>query len=381
MTSRHVRVTVGTGPAAARHSYYLKLDASTPIQWLNCEPCPEHPPQSGPVFNPSDSPTFSFLEGSKQQCVPKYGFEPAGAKCAFHLAGPGGLSVHGYAAHDDMHYEGHPPHKAILFACSHATRGFASEGVFAGAATLSRAPASLAMQAAARGLARFSYCLSSGETETGRHGFLRFGSDVPHNAQFQTTKMLPALGTTTTTGSASSSAYGYYVSLVGVSVGSRRLDMVRPEMFLRRKDDGEQGGAMIDLGTPVTVMVQDAYNAIEEAMWSDLERQGAERVKLPGHGLCVRATEAVKRRLQSLSLHFAGAEEKEATMVVSPEHLFWTTDDKQAGHIACLAMTPGRRTIIGAFQQVDTRFVFDLKDDKVSFAPESCSQEHTAPAV
>ena len=119
--------------------------------------------------------------------------------------------------------------------------------------------------------------------------------------------------------------------------------------------------------------------AVEEAVWSGLERHGAARVERAGYGLCVRATEAIKGHLQSLSLHFAG-EEEEATLVVSPKHLFLMVDDKRAGQVACLAMVPGRRTIIGALQQVDTRFVYDLKENKVSFAPESCIQD-TIPVI
>ena len=48
--------------------------------------------------------------------------------------------------------------------------------------------------------------------------------------------------------------------------------------------------------------------------------------------------------------------------------------DEEQGRIASVAMKPGRRTVIGALQQVDvdTRFVFDLKDSKLSFASESC---------
>jgi aspartyl protease family protein len=110
-----------------------------------------------------------------------------------------------------------------------------------------------------------------------------------------------------------------------------------------------------------------------------VERHGAARVDRAGYGLCVRATEAIKGRLQSLSLHFAG-EEEEATLVVSPKQLFLMVDDKRAGQVACLAMVPGSRTVIGALQQVDTRFVYDLKENKLSFAPESCVQD-TVPVV
>ncbi|OEL22880.1 hypothetical protein BAE44_0016100 [Dichanthelium oligosanthes] len=101
-------------------------------------------------------------------------------------------------------------------------------------------------------------------------------------------------------------------------------------------------------------MVEEAYRAVEETVWSDLERHGAERVEQAGYGLCVRATEAIKGRLQALSLHF---DEEEATLVISPKQLFLMMDDRRAGQIACLAMVPGRRTVIGALQQVDTRFV------------------------
>jgi aspartyl protease family protein len=45
----------------------------------------------------------------------------------------------------------------------------------------------------------------------------------------------------------------------------------------------------------------------------------------------------------------------------------------EGGQVACLAMKPGNRTVIGAFQQVDTRFVYDVEDSKLSFAPELCT--------
>ncbi|WVZ81932.1 hypothetical protein U9M48_029257 [Paspalum notatum var. saurae] len=62
-------------------------------------------------------------------------------------------------------------------------------------------------------------------------------------------------------------------------------------------------------------------------------------------------------------------------MEFSPQQLFLMLDDKQQGQIACLAMAPGRRTVIGALQQMDTLFIFDLDDSKLSFASESCIQD------
>ncbi|CAO1947632.1 unnamed protein product [Urochloa humidicola] len=259
-------------------------------------------------------------------------------------------------------------HQHVPFGCAHRAAHFQNDGVFAGV---------IGAAALDRGLTTFSYCLfhgggggDDGDGETSRRrGFLRFGTDVPRNPLYKTIKILPALE------GGHDESSGHYVSLVGVSLGGLRLDGIRPEMFARGKDGG--GGCVVDLGTPVTVMAEEAYGVVEEAVWSELRRHGAaERVERPGigYGLCVRASEAVRGWLRSLSLslHF---EEEEAVMVVSPEQLFLMMDgEEQQGRIACLAVTPGRRTVIGALQQVDTRFVFDL-ESKLSFAPESCIRD------
>ena len=105
-------------------------------------------------------------------------------------------------------------HTYGLFGCSHSTENFQNNGIYAGVATINRAPTLLVMQA---GLTRFSYCLFavSGcrNTTTNRQqeGFLRFGTHVPPNLHYKTTSILPA------------HEPEYYVSLVGVSLGARRL--------------------------------------------------------------------------------------------------------------------------------------------------------------
>jgi hypothetical protein len=120
-------------------------------------------------------------------------------------------------------------------------------------------------------------------------------------------------------------------------------------------------------------MVHEAYTTIKEVVWSDLEHHKMKRVTHPGFGLHFRATEAKKRHLQSLSLRFA---EKEAVLTLSPQQLLLMMHDKQ-GQIACLTMTLGHRTIFGAFQLVDARFIYDVKKSKLFFAPELCIQDTT----
>ncbi|CAM0146030.1 unnamed protein product [Urochloa decumbens] len=340
-----VFVEVGTGNGKQEH--IMKVSTTSTLTWLQCKPCSPMAPQMQALFDPAASPTYHAFTSASPRCPqPPYHKEPRTGLCVFHLAEV--ESARGYLSTDHFRIIDHggvDPFYA--FGCAHSTWRFDSGGA-SGVLAMGRAPASLVSQAAARGLTSFSYCLSR-ETKTRHQGFLRFGDGAHDSA--------------------------YYVSLVGVSVGERRLAGVRPEMF----GHGGGGGCIVDIGTPVTALVESAYGVVEDAVWSGLERHGAGRVEQGGYGLCVRATEAVKERLPSLSLHFAG---EDATLVISPEQLFVMVDDERAGpgQVACLALVPGRRTVIGALQQVGTRFVFDLKDNKLSFAPESCVHD-TAPVA
>ncbi|KAF8772630.1 hypothetical protein HU200_005592 [Digitaria exilis] len=328
-----VVVIVGTGHA--QQSYLFKVNPSSNMIWMQCVGCNPHSPQRYRLFDFSESPTFYNVMGSDPYCRPPFQSELSGQACSFKITGPGSLSVKGYLGHDQFIY-GEKVHRNVPFGCAYKAEHFQNDGLFTGV---------IGPAAMARGLTQFSYCLFAGG-EASRRGFLRFGSDVPRNLGYKSTRILPALDAHDS---------GHYVSLVGVSVGTHRLNGIRPEMFARREDG--HGGCVIDLGTTLTVMSQEAYEA------------GALRVKRPGYGLCVRASEPVMgRRLPSMSLHFA---EEEAVLAVSPEQLFLKVDDEH-GWVVCLAVKPGRRTVIGALQQVDTRFVFNLKDSKFSFAPESC---------
>nr|CAB3491697.1 unnamed protein product [Digitaria exilis] len=344
---------VRIGTLTAFQEVTLMVSTMSSLTWLQCKPCSPMVSQRHPLFDPNKSPTYHAIKSVSLKCLPP--FRPAQEldKCAFHLVGQEGVWASGFVSTDHFRISSGALQPDYLFGCAHITRTFNNGGNAAGVLGVGRGPMSLATRAAAQGLTNFSYCLSH---ET-------IWSDVPHMpGRYRTTRILLPHD-------AHDSAY--HVRLIGVSLGERWLDGVLPEMFARRKDG--QGGCIVDLGTPMTTMAQEAYRVVEEAMWLDLKHHGAERVELAGYGLCVVETETIKGCLPSLSLHFA---EEEAMLVVSPEQLFVVIDDdRKIGQVACLAMTPGRRTIVGALQQVDTQFVFDLKEDKLTFWPESCGLE------
>ena len=81
-----------------QHEYRLKVDASSKVTWLQCKLCLPQAKQYNPVFDGAKSPTFQNITGTSNFCKPP--LIEAAPQCAFHVAGPGGLSVHGYVAKD-----------------------------------------------------------------------------------------------------------------------------------------------------------------------------------------------------------------------------------------------------------------------------------------
>jgi aspartyl protease family protein len=341
------------------HEYILKVDSSS-VSWIQCQPCQPQARQYSPIYDPAASLTFHNVSGRDPVCQPPFRAVFSGRLCNFDITIPGGMSIEGFLAREKVQIV-RMVHPSFLIGCSHYTENFDNQNRYAGVFSTSRAPTSLVMQvAASTGVTRFSYCLFRSKRTSNRQGFLRFGTDIPSNPDYLTTKILPALN---------DHEFEYHISLIGISLGTLKLDKIRPEMFARSKDG--QGGCVVDLGTSLTMMVQEAYDIVEEAVWSELQSDGAERVKQSGFNLCFRATKDIMRRLQPLSLHFP---EEKAMLVLSPEQLFLTMNDGH-GKISCLAMTPGHRTVVGAFQQVDTRLVYDVKDSTLSFVSESCAKD------
>jgi hypothetical protein len=145
---------------------------------------------------------------------------------------------------------------------------------------------------------------------------------------------------------------------IGVNLGGK-LNRIHPDMIAFNKDN--KGGCVIDLSTPLTAMVHEAYTTIKEVVWSDLEHHKMKKVTHPRFRLYFRAAEAKKMHLQSLSLRFAVEEE---VLTLSLQQLFLMMHDKE-GQIVCLTMTLGHQTINSAVQLIDTRFIYDVKESKL----------------
>ncbi|KAF7098440.1 hypothetical protein CFC21_100182 [Triticum aestivum] len=114
-------------------------------------------------------------------------------------------------------------------------------------------------------------------------------------------------------------------------------------------------------------MVKAAYDILEHTLAEHGRRIGVKRVPRTNFGLCFRATRAILSQLLTVTLHF----EHEQDLVLTPNKLFIAQEQD-----ICLTVSPSTRiTIIGAMQQLGTRFIYDLAAGRVYFAPKNCNAD------
>ena len=198
---------------------------------------------------------------------------------------------------------------------------------------------------------RFSYCLPSVERPTS----LRFGDNANirgPRSKIQTTSLVPNVG-------------NYYVAqMLGISIEEKRLN-INPDLF-RLKND-MTGGFGVDSGSPYSFIVETAFRTLIEEMVSFfVKRNGLNpiRQRMGSFELCYNMT----RRsyvLPSLTFHFQGA-----NLVMKPEAVFQSFDTVRC--LAILTIDDRGPRLLGAFQQINYRFLFDGGLFKLSFAPENC---------
>lgn len=233
-------------------------------------------------------------------------------------------------------------------------------------------PRSLLAQLRHRAQLRFSYCLILARSNaSATSSYLRFGSDIRFSpARMRTTELVQV-----------SLFEAYSVNLVDISVADRRL-WIPAQYFSRRARLDRLTGVVIDSGSTYSLIVQPAYQILEEAMIRHLTLTipGLTRIHMTDFfNLCFwRPRSEIAQGfngLPSLTFHFRGGVE----MVVQPEGVFYVDGDRR--NVFCMALIPsnydaagGGLTIIGAYQQTNHRFIFDAGLRRLSFGPENCAR-------
>lgn len=340
------RLGVGTPPKYS----FMVLDTGSDIVWLQCKPCRKCYSQSDPIFDPTQSTSFSGVACKSPICrkLDVAGCNRKGS-CLYQVSyGDGSFTV-GEFSSETLTFRGTKIEK-VGFGCGHD-----NEGLFVGAAGLlglGRGGLSFPSQTGSRFGQKFSYCLVDRSSAAWKTSAIVFGaSSIPRSAVFTPLLSNPKLDTF------------YYLDLVGVSVGGTRVRGISSALF--KLDAAGNGGVIIDSGTSVTRLTRPAYEALRDAF-----RSGAVGLKrAPGFSLfdtCFDLSGMKEVKVPTVVMHYRGAD------VSLPASNYLIPINSNGVFCFAVAGTNGGLSIIGNIQQQGFRISFDSAGSRIGFAPRGC---------
>ncbi|CAA0820659.1 Protein ASPARTIC PROTEASE IN GUARD CELL 2 [Striga hermonthica] len=154
----------------------------------------------------------------------------------------------------------------------------------------------------------------------------------------------------------------YYVRLMGIGVDGVRLPGVTADMFLI-SDDGN-GGAIIDTGTTITRLPNDAYVALRD----EFRRKMGNAMPLSYQYLDTCYQLSGLEKIPTVSLYLS---DQSDTSITSKRPTF-VVSDGMGGFLECLAfvVSSSSLTIIGNIQQHGTQITIDASSDNIGIGPD-----------
>ncbi|CAO2211197.1 unnamed protein product [Urochloa humidicola] len=355
-----VGLAIGTPPL-----YYTAImDTGSDLIWTQCAPCLLCADQPTPYFDTKRSATYRAVPCRSPRCA-QLTYPACFQKvCVYQYYYGDTASTAGVLANETFTFGGgvsgagnnsakvvRAPN--ISFGCGSINAGDLANS--SGMVGFGRGPLSLVSQL---GPSRFSYCLTSYLSPTPSR--LYFGafanlnstntssSSPPQSTPFVVNPALPSM---------------YFLSLKGISLGTKRLP-IDPVAFAIN-DDGT-GGVIIDSGTSITWLQQDAYEAVRRGLLSAIPLPAANDTDI-GLDTCFPwpPPPDVTVTVPDFVFHFDGA-----NMTLPPENYMIIAST--TGYL-CLAMAPsGVGTIIGNYQQQNLHILYDVANSLLSFVTAPC---------
>ncbi|KAJ1268809.1 hypothetical protein BS78_07G162300 [Paspalum vaginatum] len=351
-------LTVGIGTPPQPHT--LIVDTGSDLIWTQCKLFRGRTArQREPLYDPRRSSSFAFLPCSSRLCQEgQFGDKNCTGdnRCTYDDV-YGSAEAAGVFASDAFTFGARTKVALPLgFGC-----GGLSAGSLVGASGIIGLSPGILSLVSQLSVPRFSYCLTPfAERKTSP---LLFGA-MADLRRYKTTG--PVQTTSILTNPAMETAY-YYVPLVGLSLGARRLAV--PAASLALKPDGS-GGTIVDSGSTMAYLVAKAFGALKKAVLETVGLPVANRT-VEDYELCFVLPSGVAMgavRTPPLVLHFDGG----ADMVLPRDNYF---QEPRAG-LMCLAVGTAPEdfgvSIIGNIQQQNMHVLFDVRNQKFSFAPTKC---------
>ncbi|PIA60098.1 hypothetical protein AQUCO_00400766v1 [Aquilegia coerulea] len=345
-------------------NYNLIVDTGSELTWTQCEPCKGFN-QTQPVFPVEKSKSYRWLGCNSHSLC--YRDVCQHDLCSYKIKYVTNQSSEGYLGIDKFTFEldngATEIVDGLVFGCGHIQKDFkfiTTPNQVNGILGMGTGPRSLINQLGNRAQGRFSYCIPRWKEDGDASNiFLRFGNEAKfrqgglpaHTVPFTVEKAKPT----------------YYIKLLDISVAGNRFHFP-PGYFDLRQDGTGRGGCFIDSGTPLSVLPQDAYMRVRNAVASFWAQQQLPVKQKPDqdHLLCYEIPRP-GQRFPLIIFHF-----------LNVDFTIQAGAFLHAGDAICLAFKPSHNnsgiSIIGGLAQSNYRFLFDLAAKTVSFAQEECKK-------
>jgi hypothetical protein len=331
-------------------SFSAILDTGSDLTWTQCKPCTDCYRQPTPIYDPSQSSTYSKVPCSSSLCQALPMYSCTGANCKYLYTYGDQSSTEGILSYESFTLTSQSvPH--IAFGCGQDNEGggFSQGGGLVG---FGRGPLSFISQLGQSVGNKFSYCLVSITDSPSKTSPLFIGKTASLNAK--TVSSTPLV-------QSSSQPTFYYLSLEGISVDGQLLDIADGTFDL--EFDGT-GGVIIDSGTTVTYLEQSGYDVVKKTVISSINLPQVDGSNI-GLDLCFEPESGSSTsHFPTITFHFEGADFN------LPKENYIYTD---SSGIACLAMLPSSgMSIFGNIQQQNYQILYDNERNVLSFAPTVC---------
>ncbi|XP_020587958.1 aspartyl protease family protein At5g10770-like [Phalaenopsis equestris] len=333
-------VTIGLG--TPKKSFSVVFDTGSDLTWTQCLPCDSCYTQNDPLYDPTQSSTFTNISCNSNYCTQlDQSSCSSTSTCLYQVQYGDNSQTQGSLIQDTLTFSSDSIPN-FRFGCGHDNSGLF--GKVDGLLGLGREPASIVSQTDQLYGKVFSYCLPSTSSAA---GYLELGSTAAgvQYTPMLTNQNLPSF---------------YFLNLVAISVGGQKLAL-SPTVF-------SNPGTLLDSGTVISRLPPTAYAALR----SSFRRYMTNYPTAPALSIldtCYDFTNYQTVKVPSIALLFGGG----VTANLDFKGILYVASISQA----CLAFAgnndAGDVVIIGNVQQRRFNVVYDVGNLKIGFGANGCS--------
>ncbi|XP_020097716.1 aspartyl protease family protein At5g10770-like [Ananas comosus] len=336
---------MNAGIGTPKQDFSVEFDTGSDLSWLQCKPCNHCYPQNDPLFDPAKSSTYSSIHCGSAECAQ---LDPArcsaGRTCRYEIQYDDKSRSSGNFSHDTLTLSPWDLLPNFRFGCGDHNRG--SFGRVAGLIGLGRGESSLISQASQKYREIFSYCLPSIASST---GYLLVGSTGSPPAGIRYTPMIREASDPST----------YYVKLVAIKVGGKKLD-INQKVFSTAR-------TLMDSGTVITRLPPAAFSGMRAVF----RRHMANYTTAPADyelDTCYNLSGHEVVKVPAVELVFDGG----ASLNLDIDGIMFGEPAQ-----SCLAFAGNSNdqqlSIIGNTQQVKVTVVYDISNQRIGIGAKGCS--------